>query len=245
MYKGPVVVFLLFICWSIASSWYYVTEIKQAYPTKFALIEKKEPLFFGYNDYTPYLGVSFQASHQLLLENLSDSNRLLVVGKYANDENNNSSFPNLGMARAHSVVRLFPMIDSSRFGIRSQLLDSGEAKQFSKNHWMKMVDFHVLNQNEFVRQTEYGADIYTDAVMLNPQLKAFFTFIGIEKNTSSFSIMDVSFDSLSLESARAKWLKDVMALHGVDTNHIEILLPLTSHTESPHLKLFIHDAPIN
>lgn len=186
MKSKALLVILLFIMWSVASGWYYICEIKQQCPTgaTTAGVTSKEGLTFKYGESVPILSGDFEQYKMDLLNKMDSNNVLKIVGFYDPSEVNNSSFDNLGVARAIAVQNLFSNVDQSRFSISSE-----QVKLEDKNMELDAVDFIILTRNEFVQETDFGAIIFLDTENINPKIDAFLTYLAIENQGRSIDVV--------------------------------------------------------
>ena len=76
---------------------------------------------FGRNSYDPTYSSSFSRLKDSLANLVGDDGRLVIVGKYGVSETNNSTYDNLGLARAASVrTRFADALHSDRIDLKSQ-----------------------------------------------------------------------------------------------------------------------------
>ncbi len=176
---------LLFIIWSLGSSWYYVCKIKEQCPgaLEYELLSK-EGLTFKYGDSQPILSASFDMYKNDLLSKLDSNNLLAIVGLYDPSEVNVSSFENLGLARAMAVQSLFSELDQSRFTVSSKQL---QIEDLGEN--IDAVDFNVLTKNNFVQETQFGAIVYFENEKISLKLDAFLTYLAIENPNRSIDLV--------------------------------------------------------
>ncbi len=68
---------------------------------------KKSPLLFGWSDEKPITSEQFGKYKSMILANKSDGQTLEITGNYFSNEENNSKYENMGIARANLVKSLF------------------------------------------------------------------------------------------------------------------------------------------
>jgi|GEM_PF-453209 len=130
---------LLSLLWIAFASWYYACHIKSmcsAPATKEVVqstivdpepIQKTPkdwgPLTFGLSSLTPILGEGFDGYISNWVSKLQDGQNMVIRGQYFEDETNDSSFENLGLARANKIKEVVSQwIDPSRVILASDNL---------------------------------------------------------------------------------------------------------------------------
>lgn len=112
-------VVLLFVGWGAGSTYWYVCRIKgmcgsetnisqtpkpnESPPRK----EAKPPLYFSPSNSVAKTTAAFDHMRDSLYRLAGDGNQLIIIGQYYADEENTTSFDNLGLARAEEAKALF------------------------------------------------------------------------------------------------------------------------------------------
>ena len=96
-------VILLFLMWGAGSGWYYITEIKEVYPTEKEETTVDIPFGFEKSSTLLILGKNYATVQEEVLSQLDSSNKLVIIGQYSSDELNNSMYEDLGKGRAYEV----------------------------------------------------------------------------------------------------------------------------------------------
>ena len=231
--------------WIVVSSWFYVAEIKEVYPNHFSLSKTKHPIFFKYSDSEVQLGNEYSSFKDFTLEKLESTNRLLIIGNYTSDEHNNTSHPNLGIARAINASKLFQNLEKSQIQMVSQLKDSMYNLKFKKFKWLDAIDFRVLTNNSFLEESVEGAKLYLNQDLYHPKIQAYLKYIAIENLDNQFSLMEItnlSSDSIPFKSI---FIKDQLLSNGIDSSQISILPMLLDSTQNPYLEIYINKSQSN
>ena len=245
MYKSPLVILLLFLCWLVASSWFYVTEIKEAYPDKLTLAENRYPLFFKYSDSSVLKGKNFDSFKAFMLQKLEPNNRILITGNYSINENNNTSHPNLGVARAKSVAQLFNDLDDHRILLNSQNTDSIYDNDFKNLQWLDVVEVRVLMNNDLLQEMAKGAKINFNEGLNHPKIQAYLKYISIENIEHQINLAEISNQETDSFSANCSFIKSQLIMNGVDSSYINILPIIVDSTQTPHLEVYINQLESN
>ena len=138
--------------WLVASSWFYITEIKEVFTDRLSLAKTQYPVFFMYSNSEVQYGHEFNSFKDFTLEKLKPNNRLLIKGSYTLGEHNNTSYPNLGIARAINASKLFNQLNKSQILTIAQLRDSSYNQNFKNSQWVNAIDFKVLTSNNFLEE---------------------------------------------------------------------------------------------
>lgn len=87
------------------------------------------PLMFRWSDGSTITGDGWEAKRQQILDGLKDHQILEITGLYRADETNNTTFENLGIARANETSKLFiPPLDQDNIRLIGKLT-SGEVNK--------------------------------------------------------------------------------------------------------------------
>jgi outer membrane protein OmpA-like peptidoglycan-associated protein len=83
-------------------------------------------LAFNWGQETPEIKEAWQSYKNQLINSLTDGNNLEIAGLYHPDEVNNTSFENLGLARANKIKdMLSPPLDDDRIQMVAKAIDDG------------------------------------------------------------------------------------------------------------------------
>ena len=245
MYKSPLVILLLFLFWLVASSWFYVTEIKEAYPDKLTLAENRYPLFFKYSDSSVLKGKNFDSFKAFMFQKLEPNNRILITGNYSIIEYNNTSYSNLGIARAKSVAQLFNDLDDHRILFHSQNVDSVYDSKFKSLQWLDVVEVRVLMNNDFLQEMAHGAKINLNEGLDHPKIQAYLKYITIENAEHQINLAEITNQETDSLSANCNFIKSQLILNGLDSSYINILPIIVDSTQTPYLEVYINQLESN
>lgn len=153
--------------WFIGSWYWYVCPHKMVCPwgDYSAKIESPEakpitptkksygPLTFAWSNPDPFTTNYYTSFRDSIAATLENQDKLVITGKYYADEENNTSFDNLGLARASAIRESFAAaIPKERMDIASELLAgssaNAQADRFSAGSFRRVVT------NESVREVE-------------------------------------------------------------------------------------------
>lgn len=110
------------------------------------------PILFNWNKEGPLINEGWDARRQAILDQLSDNEILEITGKYRADEENTTTFENLGLARAQEVAKLFkPPLTDDRMRLRGQLVNAQEGEKTSP---FKSVEFRNLINTETIKEID-------------------------------------------------------------------------------------------
>ena len=116
------------------------------------------PLLFSWNNENAILGDGWDARRKAILDGLSDDEKLEITGQYRADEDNSTSFENLGLARANEIAKLLkPPLTDDRIQIRGQLVNAKEAEKTSN---FKSVSFRNLKNTAAIQEIDDMTRIY-------------------------------------------------------------------------------------
>ena len=144
MNRRAILILFLFLLWSVGSGWFYICKIKQKCDLGTKAISNTTPLKFDYNSEVPQTTANFAAFKENILAKLGATNKLSIIGNYGNAEVNNSTFDNLGVARASAVRNLFPEIDDSRFVLGSKQIELDSLLSNDKKTELRLSDIEKL-----------------------------------------------------------------------------------------------------
>ena len=245
MIKNQFYILILFMFWLVASSWFYVSEIKEVFPDRLSLAKTQYPVFFKYSNSDVHFGNEFNSFKDFTLKKLEPNNRLLIKGSYTLGEYNNTSHPNLGIARAINASKLFNQVNKSQILTMAQLRDSSYNQNFKNSQWVNAIDFKVLTSNNFIEENAHGARLSLSQNLNHPKVQAYLKYIAIENSDSYFSLFETSMidsDSVALNCIS---IKDQLLLNGINSSQVNILPMLLDSTKNPYLEIYINKSQSN
>ena len=255
MRAKPLWIFIAFLVWGAGSTYWYVCQIKgfctespakvvstpeKSLPEK-EQIQASKPealhdlLYYKKNETQPVINDDKQWSAEVksIAQLKAEGKKLKIEAPYYADENNNTSFDNLGIARAEAVKKMFSkVLDTSMIITGSKLIDSQNAPDYIDG----FKDYvHWINDNSFVKEKQKKTLIYfpvnsnkeinnksidnylnelVDKVKKNPDLKIQIT--GHTDNTGSQK------RNYRLGLLRAKRIQQILATKGIPNNRIVV-----------------------
>ena len=126
------------------------TENTADAPPTAAEVGMEDYLMFNWSDGEPVLRDDWDKYKADLIANLPAGQNMEITGLYRSDETNNTSFDNLGLARANKVKSLLsPPIASDRITLQSKLVNDGA----DKNKLFTSVDFRNFRKTASIDQS--------------------------------------------------------------------------------------------
>lgn len=220
-------VVLLFLIWSLASGWYYVCTVKGKCPTNniSETSEKQTPVFsFDKGESTPVLGANLADFKESISQLLIDSNTLEIIGLYDANEPNETSFDNLGLARAVEVQQVFAELPNERINLSSEATNFG-AQMLS----LDGVKFRIVVRNDFVQETDFGAILYFEedlTAKVPAKLNAYLKMFAIDNDTKIIDIIGHTDDTggegenFQLGLQRANMIRDILVAEGLSPDNV-------------------------
>lgn len=169
-------IFLVIVLWCLLGIWFWQlskkccnedsSNLEQSSITKQEESQKVEvkealksgPLLFNWSDKTPILGDGWQDLRNSVMSQVTDTNHLLITGQYRKDESNNTTFENLGIARADSVRKvMFPNINLEQVQLAGSLIGEGVADRTSR---FESASFSYVRNTVNVKQIADRTMIY-------------------------------------------------------------------------------------
>lgn len=121
-------------------------------------VKKTGPLLFNWGKEGAIIGDGWNNQRQSIINGLKDDEILEITGQYRADETNNTTFENLGVARANEVAKLFkPPLSDDRIRLRGQLVN---AKDSERLELFKSASFRNLKNSKSIKEIDDKALIY-------------------------------------------------------------------------------------
>ena len=162
------------------------------------------PLAFNWSSDEPVTDQDFDIYRDSIMRTLSDHDVLEVLGGYFEGEQNNTTFSNLGLARANRVRSLFGDLPDERFDLKSAMFEreAGSEKQrpFLASHFRRIIN------NESVREVEGRMVINfphaSDEMLSNAKLNAYLDDLVMRLKSTNEKVLLVGHTDSSAGSAR-------------------------------------------
>lgn len=139
--------------WFVGSWYWYVCPHKEVCPwvkpTEKIVEKAYGPLVFDWSKNGAITSDRFPEYRDSILAQLQDQDVLEITGQYYGDEENTSSYDNLGLARANAVKNKMNLA-SDRVELKAQLL--GESSARAKADKFRAATFRRIVRNESVRE---------------------------------------------------------------------------------------------
>lgn len=135
------------------------------------------PLVFNWSSDRPITNENFTEYRDSLIDNLDDNDVLEILGGYFATEQNNTSFADLGLARANAVRELFSNLPDTRFDLKSAEFEreagSERDRAFLASHFRKIINNESLREVEgrMVINFPHASDEMLDNAKLNVYLE--------------------------------------------------------------------------
>ncbi|MCB0602352.1 MAG: OmpA family protein, partial [Saprospiraceae bacterium] len=116
------------------------------------------PILFRFNSDDPILGAGYERLRDSLLSSMQADQKLRITGQYFADETNNSSYENLGIARAHAIkMKLWPGESDDKFQFASELVSDREG---IRDNPFRSARFDYAVFKETVKEIDNKAIVY-------------------------------------------------------------------------------------
>lgn len=193
---------------------------------------KTGPLLFNWSDKSPIYGDGWNDLRDSYKSRASKTNNLLITGQYRKDEVNKTSFENLGMARADSIMKSsFADVDPSFIQLDSRLINEGTN---DRNDRFESATFSIVRNTTNIKQTADRTLIYfpyNSTQRLNAtDVDTYLAEVAIRVKQSGEQVsltghtdsMGDSVDNERLGLSRANIIKQVLVSKGVPSNKISV-----------------------
>lgn len=186
-------------------------------------------LYFDWNKAQPEVGAQWEQYKSDLLKGMSADHILEVVGLYGSDEKNNSSFDNLGLARAHQVRKLLAELPNEKLRLLGKLV---EQKEGNTPH--EAVQFAKRIETQKISETADGARIhfpYNSTNKLNDEaIELYLDKIASEIKQNGYKVQLIGHaDSTGEEGSnrrlgmwRAEVIRNFLVSRGVSAHDISV-----------------------
>jgi len=132
--------------------------VTKTQPETAKIIKKSSlPLAFKWDGEKTILGEGFNAYKDSILNTLRNGEIFEITGYYRSDETNNSTYENLGLARANETRKLFSEIPDSRIRLFGKLTD---AKDDEKTNKFVSTSFKSAVNTKNIKEVDDKALIY-------------------------------------------------------------------------------------
>lgn len=114
------------------------------------------PILFNWEKGTPVIGTGWDAKKQGLIDGLKENYKLEIIGYYDADEKNNTSYDNLGLARAAATADLFaPGLESEQIKLYGRLRNVKD-----QNNAFESVNFNYKMFTKSIKELDDKTLIY-------------------------------------------------------------------------------------
>jgi OOP family OmpA-OmpF porin len=188
------------------------------------------PLAFNWSSDEPVTDQGFVNYRDSIVRNLSDNDVLEVLGGYFDGEQNNTTFPDLGLARANRVRGLFQDLPDERFDLKSAKFEreagSEKERPFLASHFRRIIN------NESVREVEGRMVINfphaSDEMLGNTKLNTYLEDLVTRLKSTKEKVLLVGHTDSSAGSARnmrlglqrANAIKNLLVQKGLSSDRI-------------------------
>lgn len=187
------------------------------------------PLTFNWNSSEAVLNEGWEAYKNNLLNSLGEEDLLQITGQFRKEEDNNSSYENLGLARAYQVKNLFNELPDERIDIQSTVLNDDLNE---RNSNFESVRLRTIRPEKVIVKTKESATIYfpysSTKRLEDPLIEAYLQDIEKRVKASGEQILLVGHTDSTSSSAfnqrlglkRAHILRDYLLSIGVNKDQI-------------------------
>ena len=134
------------------------TNVEEAVKKVTPVVAKKVtgPLLFNWSNGATVTNDAWPNKKKSILDALRDNQILEITGLYRSDETNNSTFENLGIARANQTRKLFTELPDDRVSLLGKLIDG----KVDKNGLFESARFANRIVTKTIKETADGTLIY-------------------------------------------------------------------------------------
>jgi outer membrane protein OmpA-like peptidoglycan-associated protein len=158
------------LLWTLFWWWRYTCPIKETccHPGQEQVVQESEvieakndenrPMLFQWSDYRIISNDKFETIRDSLAGNLTGDDQLEITGQYFRDEENNTNYANLGLARAAQMRDAFVgKLDTSLIKIKSSIAN---VNSDLRNRNFEALSFKKIINNEFIKEIADKVLIY-------------------------------------------------------------------------------------
>lgn len=189
-----------------------------------------ERLLFNWSAPEAVTGSEFESYRDSILNTLGPTDLLEITGLYSGGETNNTTFENLGLARANQIRALFPNLPDNRIQLRSSLIDAPDSELMDSP--FRSASFRKVINNTSVREIEGRMVIRfphaSDDMLENEALNEYLDELVAHLKTNDDRVRLVGHTdssasaphNLRLGQKRADAIKDLLINKGIPANRI-------------------------
>ncbi len=185
---------------------------------------------FHWSSASPTTSAAFPAFRDSLLGTLEDADLLEIVADYFSDETNESSFADLGLARANALRQLFPNLPDTRIQLGSNLAtqaaDKARSGPFLAARFRRIVNNEDIK--EIAGRTVINFPHASDEMHENPRVNRYLDDLveRLKRTEEKVQLVGHTDDSASAERnmrlgmMRANAIKDILVAKGLSASRI-------------------------
>lgn len=189
------------------------------------------PLLFNWDKPDAVTGENWAEKKSSILKDLGSEKILEIIGKYRKDEANNTTFDNLGLARADEVRKLFGELPDERIRLLSRLTD---IKEGDKSSLFESCDFAYKVNSASIKEVENKTRIYfpfnSTNKLKDAEVEKYLDDVATRVKQSGESIEleghtdDIGSDAsnITLGQRRAEIIKQYLLSRGVSESKISV-----------------------
>ncbi len=190
------------------------------------------PLEFLWNNPNAITSKDWIPEKAVFLNNKRDGQVLQIIGPYFTDEVNNTTFENIGLARADAIRKLFlDSVDSTKIETVSKIIDFKEGVE-SKPFEMYQINWLTRNKNvkEFLGKTHIHFPFNSSQKLANENINDYLeeVKVALEGNDKKVLLIGHADNSGNSERntylgmERAKSIQGLLLDMGIDATRIEV-----------------------
>ena len=209
------------------------------------------PILFRFSSDDPILGAGYEQLRDSLLSNLQADQKLRVTGQYFAGEANNTSYENLGVARAHATkMKLWPGENDDKFQFAGELVPDREG---INDNPFRSVRFDYAIFKETIKEIDNKAVVYfpynSTRRIDDPDIEKYLADLAERLSKTDEKVVitghtcDLGTDASNyhLGMWRAEVVRDYLTKLGVDASRISVASkgekdPMVPNTSSANRK---------
>ncbi len=188
------------------------------------------PLTFTWSSEEPITNEAFKDYRDSIVSELNDNDIIEVMGGYFGDEENKTSFSDLGIARANKIRSLFADLPDNRFQLKSAQFERDAGSERERPFLASL--FRKVISNESIREVAGRMVINfphaSDEMLDNAKLNTYLDDLIVRLNSTSEKVHLVGHTdstasaqrNMALGLNRANAIKNLMVRKGLSSDRI-------------------------
>ncbi len=224
------ILLLATLLWFFGSAWFYVCKIKQVCPSNekskepesiVAPIEKSVPalpISYDYNSATDLLTDNFTVFRDSIISTLGENEQLQITGFFDTNEENNTTYENLGLARAAAArLRFEPPLDIDKIDIRGEA-NSDAISTDARFMGLRFAKYEHKTVQKFDDKVVINFPVASANMIQNPEVDTYMNELAAHLKTNPNTSIQIigHTDNTASEEVNYEWgLRRANAIAGI------------------------------